>query len=66
MDVQVHKSEQVQTILNLPPTWETWHRRFGHISYDGLKYLYDAKLVEDFDVDQSSPKSDCQACTEAK
>jgi len=31
-----------------------------------LKYLHDAKLVKDFDVDEISPKLDCQACTEAK
>jgi len=54
MDVQVHKSDQVQTIQNSAPTWETWDRCFGHISYDGLKYLHDANLVEDFDVDETS------------
>ena len=66
MDIQVRKPEQVQSVQNKAHTWELWHRRFSHISYDGLKYLHDAKLVEDFDVDEISPKPDCQACTEAK
>ena len=47
-------------------TWETWHKRFGHISYSGLQKLYDQRLVEGFDVDLRSAKPDCVACTEAK
>ena len=51
-------------IANEPAqSWETWHRRFGHISYNGLQKLYD---VNRFNVDTRTPKPDCIACTEAK
>ena len=47
-------------------SWETWHHRFGHIGYSGLENLLTRGLVDGFDVDTTSPKPDCQACTEAK
>jgi hypothetical protein len=47
-------------------TWETWHRRFGHISYKGLRKIYHEKLVDGFTVDQRSPQPDCTSCTEGK
>ncbi len=47
-------------------SWDTWHRCFGHIGYSGLKNLLNWQLVSGFDVDRSSPMSDCAACTEAK
>jgi hypothetical protein len=46
--------------------WDTWHRRFGHISYSGLRKLFDRELVTGFLVDRASSMSDCVACTEAK
>ena len=49
-----------------PKSWETWHHRFGHISYSGLQHLLTKGLVNGFDVDEMSPKPDYQACTEAK
>jgi predicted RNA-binding protein Jag len=48
------------------PTWETWHKRYGHISYAGLKQLYQKDLVSGFKVNYDSPMPDCIACTEAK
>ena len=47
-------------------SWETWHKRFGHIGYSGLQFMLDKSLVEGFSVDKHSPKPDCVACTEAK
>ena len=54
----------LQTHQTMEPTqsWETWHRRFGHISYTGLKQLIDKSMVEGLTVDQNSPKLDCEAC----
>ena len=49
-----------------PPSWETWHRRFGHVGYSGLEKLLKYDMVNGFNVDESSPKPDCIACTEAK
>ena len=59
---------QSQTFVanNKLPTWETWHRRFGHVGYTGLQKLLDGKMVEGFTVDVDSPKPNCIACTEAK
>ena len=46
--------------------WETWHRRFGHVSYSGLRKLLDKELVDGFHVDKHTLTPDCVACTEAK
>src|SRR6266850_8183991 len=48
------------------PTWESWHKRFGHISYSGLQHLHDLQLVNGFTIDEQSPKPDCIACIEVK
>jgi hypothetical protein len=47
-------------------SWETWHKRFGHVSYSGLKRLWEKNLVDGFNVDTNTPIPDCVACTEAK
>jgi len=49
-----------------PPNWETWHQRFGHISYSRLQQMHDLDLVEGFTVNTNSSKPNCVACTEAK
>jgi Integrase core domain len=36
------------------------------VSYAGLQYLLDKHIVNGFDVDMSTDKPDCVACTEAK
>jgi transposase InsO family protein len=48
------------------PSWEVWHRKYAHVSYSGLQHLLDNKMVDGFDVDTSTDKPDCVACTEAK
>jgi hypothetical protein len=47
-------------------SWETWHKRFGHVGYSGLKRLWEKNLVDNFTVDTHTPTPDCVACTEAK
>ena len=47
-------------------TWETWHRRFGHLGRSSIQTLLDKKLVSGLNVDLNSPKYDCKACTKAK
>ena len=37
------------------PTWEMWHRRYGHIRYVGLQKVLDLKMVDGFCMDQESP-----------
>ena len=46
--------------------WETWHRRYGHVSYDGLRKLYKRGLVDGMIIDENSPQPDCVTCIEAK
>ena len=61
------KSKHTSYVVQATPvSWETWHRRFSHISYSGLEHLLTKGLVNGFNVDETSPKPDCQACTEAK
>ena len=48
------------------PSWETWHKRYSHISYTGLQKMYQLGLVDGFDVNTCTPKPDCVACTEGK
>jgi hypothetical protein len=47
-------------------TWEVWHQRYGHISYGGLKKIYEKELVCGFKVKTDSLIPDCIMCTEAK
>jgi transposase InsO family protein len=47
-------------------TWDTWHRRFGHVSYKGLRKIESDNLVDGFTVDTKSGTPDCIACMEAK
>jgi gag-polypeptide of LTR copia-type/GAG-pre-integrase domain len=60
------KSEAAFATTEKPESWETWHKRFGHVSYSGLQKLLAENLVDGFNVDTQSPKPDCIACTEAK
>ena len=60
------KSEETYASTENLQSWETWHRRFGHVSYTGLQKLLEEKLVDGFNVDICTPKPDCVACTEAK
>jgi hypothetical protein len=57
-----------QTYLTSEPaqSWETWHKRFGHISYSGLQKILDLNLVNGLNIDTRTPKPDCIPCTEAK
>ena len=48
------------------PTWEAWHQKYGHVSYSSLQHLLKNNMVDNFNVDTSSDKPDCMACTEAK
>ncbi len=47
-------------------SWETWHRRFGHVSYKGLKLLFHKNLVDGFTVNTETPIPACISCIEAK
>lgn len=75
MEVAIRKPNKKYTkeanpqcfVINEPAqSWETWHKRFGHIGYSSLQHILDKNLVEGFNVNINTPKPDCVACTEAK
>ncbi|GBE87024.1 hypothetical protein SCP_1002700 [Sparassis crispa] len=48
-------------------SWESWHRRYGHLGFTGLEKLYKENLVEGLTVDENSmPLTQCEACVQAK
>ena len=47
-------------------SWETWHKCFGHISYQSLQSLIKNKIVDGFNPDLKSPMPDCSTCAAAK
>ena len=54
-------SEEVFTV-----SWETWHKHFGHISYQSLQSLIKNKIVDSFNPDPKSLMSDYTTCVAAK
>ena len=58
-------SHTFQTMEPLP-TWETWHKCFGHLGMSSIQTLLNKGLVTGLNVDTESPKYDCKACTQAK
>ena len=59
-------AEETYNAHSSTPSWETWHKRFGHVGYSGLQKLLENELVEGLEVNKKLPKPDCIACTEAK
>ena len=47
-------------------TWETWHQRYGHIGYQGLKKLHENNLVTGFMTKNRFQMIDCILCTKSK
>ena len=47
-------------------SWETWHKRFGHMGYSGLQNVVKNNIVEGFKPDLKSPKPNCIPCAAAK
>jgi len=60
------RSDHAFSTASPSQSWETWHRRFRHVGYSGIKKLLDNQLVEGLQIDMYSLKLDCVACTEAK
>lgn len=59
--------KKAHTVRQRPPAdWLTWHKQYGHVAITGLKKLYNDKLVEGFNIDQSEPIFECEACIRAK
>jgi GAG-pre-integrase domain len=64
--MQINKVQYALNNTTTPPDWETWHCRFGHVSYNGSTKLQARNLAEGFTVDKMSLKPNCIACIKAK
>ena len=48
-------------------TWDQWHQKFRHISQKSLENLTKNRMVDGFEIDQSSmPSITCEAWIQAK
>ena len=45
---------------------DLWHKRYGHLGYDGLRRLAAERLVDGFDFNCKKQISFCEACTKGK
>jgi len=63
---KLEKPAEVMFHTTKAESWDMWHKHFGHVSYDGLQKLLDNKMVNGFNIDKNSDKSNCIACMEAK
>lgn len=59
------ETSNISTVTHLL-TWDEWHRKYRHIGTTGLKCLLADKLVDGFNVDETSTIGDCDACIQAK
>ena len=61
-------AKSTNSFSSTPPnqSWETWHRRYGHVNYDDLKKLYKNNLVDGFNVNTKTSTPDCPACVKGK
>ena len=49
------------------PTWDQWHRRFGHILISGIERLKWKELIDGLTIDEASIASPtCESCIQAK
>jgi hypothetical protein len=49
------------------PSWDQWHRRYGHLGMTGLETLMKKGLVKGLEIDPTSvPSRTCEACIQAK
>ena len=59
--------ERANLAASKAPTWDQWHRRFGHITISGLEWLKREGLVTGLTVDDTSIASPtCESCIQAK
>ena len=64
--VSPETAEETYDAHDAAPSWEIWHKRFGHVGYSGLQKLLEHDLVEGLEINKKSPKPDCIACAKAK
>ena len=61
------RQERTNYVSTTRPTWDQWHRRYGHISIAVLQQLKKEGLVSGLTINQSFiPSKMCKACIQAK
>jgi len=65
-DISRKDNPSVFKVTEPTQTWETWHKRFGHLGKSSIQTLFNKNLVVSLNIDLQSPKYDCVACTQAK
>ncbi len=64
---QEYISQSIYALSSQPVQgWEVWHKHYGHVNYDSLKYLYNKNLVEGLDINTKTNTLDCPACIQGK
>src|SRR5216684_4718187 len=64
---QEYISQSIYTLSSqLVQGWEVWHKHFGHINYNSLKYIYNKNLVEGLDINTKTNTPDCPTCIQGK
>ncbi|KDR75264.1 hypothetical protein GALMADRAFT_24757, partial [Galerina marginata CBS 339.88] len=58
--------EHAQVALSLPDTWDSLHKKYGHLSISGLKKLIRDNLIEGLTVDSTEEFHQCEACIQGK
>ena len=64
---KIASPEYANIAINKKDSWETWHRRYGHLSLTGLQQLHSKEMVEGLNIDETSlPFHQCETCIQAK
>src|SRR5882762_10946478 len=64
---QLNRNECANIAATQKPSWDEWHRRYGHLGISGLETLKKKGLVDGMEVDESTiPSRTCEACIQAK
>ena len=67
MDAETVYPAKANFALATKKTWDQWHQKFRHISQKSLENLTKNRMVEGFEINQSStPSITCEACIQAK
>ena len=60
------KTNELSNTAQQRLTWDTLHRKYGHIGITGLKYLIKNQLVDGINIDENSSMPKCEACIQGK
>ena len=64
---QEYISQSIYALSSQPVQgWEVWHKHYGHVNYDSLKYLYNKRLVKGLNINTNMDIPDCPTCVQGK